>query len=113
MSIARTICRAALLGLIANAAAAAASPDPIYTALRTANISDTFVAENIVLRRDTGVVTLKSGVIGFTAPVMGRDTVAIFQGDGEFTLTAVQAIEKNYFKQLTGEDTVKETFDRA
>jgi hypothetical protein len=106
--------RAALLGLsVVAAAASAATPDPQYQALRQAPVAEAFVVENIVLRRDTGVVRLKSGTIGFTAPVDGRDTVAVFAGEGEFSLAPVTAIEKNYLKSLTEQETFAETFDRA
>src|SRR5262249_43475515 len=90
---------AVVMGIIASAAAlAATSPDPTYKALREAPLADTFTVENIVLRRDAGVITLKSGTIGFTAPTLNRDTVAVFQGEGEFTLDPVVIIEKDYLK---------------
>ena len=82
-----------LLGfVVALAATAAVTPDPIYQALRQSSVADAVVVENIVLRRDAGVLTLKSGTLGFTAPAMGRDTVAVFSGDAEFTLTPVTSI---------------------
>src|SRR5439155_20915609 len=105
---------AALFVLLSCAAVSqAATPDPTYQGLRDAAISDIFVVDNIILKRDTGVLTLKNGAIGFTAPVMGRDTVAIFLGDGEFTLTPATSIEKNYLRGLTDQETVEESFDRA
>lgn len=106
--------RAVVLGLAATfAVAPAATPDPTYTALRQAAVADVLVVENIVLRRDAGVLTLKSGTIGFTAPAMGRDTVAVFSGDAEFTLTPVTPMEKSYLKSLTEQESIKESFDRA
>ena len=101
-----------LLALIA-AAGTAATPDPLYKSLREAVIADVFVADKIALSRDVGVLTLKTGIIGFTAPVNGRDTVAVFLGDGEFTLNPATTLERNHLKGLTGQDSVKETFDRA
>src|SRR5579872_1237906 len=79
--------RAAVLGLAAFAASAAVSSDPVYQALRQAPLAESFVVENIVLHRDAATLTLKTGVIGFTAPVQGRDTVAVFSGEAELTLT--------------------------
>lgn len=106
--------RAVLLGLVVILAApAAVSPDPLYPGLRQAPVTESFVAENIVLHRDAGTLTLKSGTIGLTAPAGGRDTVAVFVGEGEFTLAPATAIEKNYLKTLNEQDSVKETFDRA
>ena len=87
--------------------------DPLYRALRDSGIVDSVMVENIVLRRDAGVITLKSGLIGFTAPALGRDTEAVFVGEGEFALAPTSSIEKEYLKSLTDQDTVKESFDRA
>lgn len=92
---------------------AAVAPDPIYKALREAPLTEMFTADNIVLKRDAGVVTLKRGTIALTAPVNGRDTVAVFSGEGEFTLTPASAIERNYLKSLTEQEAFKDTFDRA
>jgi hypothetical protein len=81
--------------------------------MRQAPIAESFTVENIVLHRDTGTLTLKSGSIGFTAPAEGRDTVAVFSGEAEFTLAPAMPIEKNYLKSITDQETVKEAFDRA
>jgi hypothetical protein len=81
MSNSRAAVRAVLLGTAASLAAAGAAPDPVYQALRQASITETFVVENIVLKRDAGTLTLKSGSIGFTPQALGRDTVAVFVGE--------------------------------
>src|SRR5690348_9304768 len=114
----RTSCaalRVVMLVAVAGSlmAVKAATPDPVYQALRQAPITESFIVENIVLKRDVGTLTLKSGTIGFTAPVEGRDTLAVFVGEGEFTLTPATPIEKAYLKSLTEQDSVKENFDRA
>jgi hypothetical protein len=106
--------RAAALALSATLTAVwAATPDPTYQALRQAPVGDVFLVENLVLRHDVGTLTLKNGVIGLTAPVKGRDTVAVFSGEAEFTLTPATALEKTYLKNLTEQESVKESFDRA
>src|SRR3974377_1693292 len=87
--------------------------DAVYKSLREAAPVDTVLVDNLVLHRDAAVITLKSGTIAFTAPAMGRDTVAIFAGEGEFVLTPVPAIEKAYLKSLTNQESVQETFDHA
>ena len=66
-----------------------------------------------MIRRDAGVLTLKSGTIGLTPPQMGRDTVAVFSGEGEFTFTPGLGVEQTYLKTLTGKTAVQERFDRA
>jgi hypothetical protein len=81
--------------------------------MRDAALGDSLVVENIVLKRDAGTITLKSGALAFTAPAMGRDTMAVFVGEGEFTFTPLSPIDRNYIVSLTGHDTVSEQFDRA
>jgi len=92
---------------------AGASTDSVYQTLRQSPVGEALVVENIVLRRDVGVLTLKTGTIGFTTPSTGRDTVAVFSGEAEFTLTPATSIEKTYLKSLTEQEAVKESFDRA
>ena len=107
------VTRAVLFGLTVLSLGTAATPDPTYQALRQAPVAEAFIVENIVLRRDAGTITLKSGAIGFTALAMGRDTVAVFTGEGELTLTPATATEKNYLRSLTDQETIAESFDRA
>src|SRR5258708_7501209 len=102
-----------LLAVLLFSYACHAASDPVYKALREAGIQETFVVENIVIRRDLGVLTLKSGTLGFTAPQMGRDTVAVFSGDGEFTFTPTVGVELAYLKSITGKEFIQERFDRA
>ncbi|MEO8368834.1 MAG: hypothetical protein ABI806_06520, partial [Candidatus Solibacter sp.] len=90
-----------------------AATDPVYKGLRDAAIQESFPVENLVIRRDAGTLTLKSGTLGLTAPQMGRDTVAVFSGDGEFTFTPGLGMEQTYLKSLTGKTSVQERFDRA
>jgi hypothetical protein len=99
--------------LLAVCCAALAATDPVYKAMREAALADSFVVENIVLKRDAGVLTLKSGAIGLVAPAMGRDTVAVFVGEGEFDFTPQSPVDRNYMKSLTGQEAVAEQFDRA
>jgi hypothetical protein len=69
--------------------------------------------ENVVLRRDAGVLTLKSGMIGFTPQTLGRDTVAVFAGEGEFAFVPASRVDREYMRSLTGQDSVSESFDHA
>ena len=112
MSLLRTACPGILLALLVRCAALAAA-DPIYKAMRESPLAESLVVENIVLRRDAGVFTLKTGTIGFTAPAQGRDTVAIFVGEGEFTFAPQSPVDRNYMRSLTNSDAVSEAFDRA
>ena len=87
--------------------------DPLYQSMRDAALGDSFVVENIEIHRDAGVITLKNGSIAFTAPAMGRDVIAVFNGEGTFTFNPVSPLDRNYMATLTGQLTVSETFDRA
>ena len=87
--------------------------DSTYKMLRDAAAADSLLVENIVLHRDNGVLTLKSGTIAFTPSVMGRDTVAVFDGEGQFTFDPVLPVEKAHLKLITEQETIRETFDRA
>ncbi len=87
--------------------------DPVYRSLRDSGLGDVLTVENLVLHRDNGTITLKSGTLALTSPVMGHDTEAVFTGDGEFTFQPVLAVERDHLKILTGEESVRESFDRA
>jgi len=87
--------------------------DAVYQALRGSPIENVYAVENLVLQRDAGVLTLKKGTVGFTAPQLGRDTVAVFSGDGDFAFDPPISVEKKHLKNLTDQEEVHEVFDRA
>ena len=86
--------------------------DPNYRALRDGDLAETYEVTNLTLKRDVGAITLRSGRVSFLPPVLGRQAIGVFTGDGEFTLTPLLDIEKRYLKLLTEKDTVVEPFDR-
>ncbi|MFN0122430.1 MAG: carboxypeptidase regulatory-like domain-containing protein, partial [Blastocatellia bacterium] len=83
-----------------------------YRALRDAGFTGAISVSNLTLKRDVGVFTLRSGVISFLAPVMDKQTMAVFTGDGAFAMTPVFWPEKNYMQAVTGKDSFSETFNR-
>jgi Carboxypeptidase regulatory-like domain/Peptidase family M1 domain len=87
--------------------------DTVYRALREAIIAETFTVENLIVKRDAGVLTFKKGSIGFTAPQLGRDSIAVFNGEADFDFDIPSAIEKKHLKNYTDQDPIHETFDRA
>jgi len=87
--------------------------DPEYRKLRDAQVSETVVVENVVIRRDVGVITLKRGTVSFGPPVLGRVTGGVFIGEGAFTLEPAVPYERDHIKMTIGTDSVNETFDRA
>jgi hypothetical protein len=71
-----------------------ANQNPEYVKLRQAQPAETFLVENIILQRDIGTIALRQGTISFTPPVLGRVTVGVFVGSGEFSLVPGAAVEK-------------------
>jgi Carboxypeptidase regulatory-like domain len=59
--------------------------DPNYRALRDGDLAEIYEVTNLTLKRDVGVITLRSGRVSFLPPVLGKVTTGVFIGDGEFT----------------------------
>lgn len=90
--------------------------DPLYQRLRQgSNAPDSFSGEyatvtNLVLQRDAGTFTLRSGELYFLAPVDGRTVGAVFIGDGEFHLVPPTAREKSSLAIFTDGPEITEAF---
>lgn len=85
--------------------------DAVYAALRSARLSgEAASVSNLVIKRDAGTFTLKSGTLYFLEPVEGRVTGAVFVGAGEFSLTPPTENEKRALAIYTKAPTVTETF---
>ena len=94
-----------------------ANQDPIYQSLRQLAKGDDFkgdyaVVNNLKLKRDAGIFTLKSGELYFITPVENRVTAAVFIGDGELSLTPPTDIEKRSLSIFTGEGAITEQFGK-
>jgi hypothetical protein len=87
--------------------------DPNYRALRDAAQFETFTVKDLSIKRDVGVLNLSSGTLSFLPAVMGRVTIAVFKGEGEFTLTPMIGIERDQLRRLAGLEVVKESFGKA
>ncbi len=83
-----------------------------YRALRDAKPETSFSVSGLVLKRDAGDITLRSGSVTFLTPVLDRVAAAVFVGEGDFTLTPALPMEKDYMKFMTGKDTLAESFNR-
>lgn len=92
---------------------ALANADPTYRALRDGTVTEVYAVRNLVLHRDLATLTLKSGVVGFTAPVLGRRPLAVFRGSGAFHLDPAIRPEVDYLTRLTGKHAIDEEFDSA
>ncbi|HKU72292.1 MAG TPA: carboxypeptidase regulatory-like domain-containing protein [Pyrinomonadaceae bacterium] len=94
-----------------------ANQDPVYQSLRQLGKGEDFagsyaVVNNLKLKRDAAVFTLKSGELYFITPVEGRVTAAVFIGDGELSLVPPTDVEKNSIKIFTGEGAITEQFTK-
>ena len=90
-----------------------ANSNPEYRALRDARTVEIFRVENITLRRDAGELHLRSGLIGFLPPVLGRVAMGVFLGQATFHLDPAVVTESNYLQMMTGNRTLDEEFDSA
>ncbi len=106
---------AAGFNLCANAqnAAPVAGSDPTYLALRNSALSGEAVAvSNLELKREAGTFHLHSGSVCFVAPVNGKVTGAVFQGEGNFVLDPKDPNERNSLKLLSKENEFSENFSQ-
>lgn len=72
---------------ITPATGKAPNANAMYQQLRTASPSgEISSATNLVLKRDAGTFSFRSGTFYFLTPVNGKVTGAVFVGDGSFTL---------------------------
>lgn len=90
-----------------------ANGDANYRALRNAAIAESFAVKDMVLTRDTGKLTLRSGQISVIAPVLGRRTIAVFTGDGSFHLDPAISLERTQLKATLDKEAIDEDFDSA
>jgi len=96
--------------------AAKANTDPVYQQIRQLAKADGdfggpfATVSNIVLKRDAGIFTLRSGELYFTRPIEGRITAAVFIGDGELSLTPPTPIEKHTLSIFINNESLSEEF---
>lgn len=90
-----------------------ANSDPNYRALRDAQLNEGLQVSSLLLKRDTGTFTFKSGVFTLATPVMGKTVYAVFSGEGAFHLKPLVAAEANYMKVVGGADEADEEFSSA
>ncbi|MGA3025751.1 MAG: carboxypeptidase regulatory-like domain-containing protein [Bryobacteraceae bacterium] len=88
-----------------------ANADPNYRALRDSQPVRTWRVENVVLKRDVGTLTLRSGTVSFLPPVLGRHAVGVFTGEGHFHMDPVLPMEKDHLELITGARAVDEDFE--
>lgn len=90
-----------------------ANSDPVYRALRAAPLGDSFALEGFMLKNDAATFEFRHGSLTYFAPVNGRVTGAIFQGDGHFQLKPVTALERASLQRFIKQDQVDADFDEV
>lgn len=63
-----------------------ANADPTYQQLRQIKIGDSVTVDSLTLKRDAGTFVFHPGVFSLLAPVNGKITGAIYEGEGTFSL---------------------------
>ncbi|HWR15875.1 MAG TPA: M1 family aminopeptidase [Terriglobales bacterium] len=90
--------------------------DPVYRQLRDIGVgSEGVTVTNFVLKRDAATFTFTQGTFSFLAPVNGKVTGAIFNGQGTFNLAPPLPFEQRVLSYLTksNETSMTETFTRV
>jgi hypothetical protein len=87
-----------------------ANSDPNYQLLRTAKLSKVYQVSNLVLAREAGTLTFRSGSFSFLPPVMGHVTTGVFVGDGNFQLKTANNLAELRLKHMMGSEAVNEDF---
>ncbi|HEV7643212.1 MAG TPA: M1 family aminopeptidase [Pyrinomonadaceae bacterium] len=92
-----------------------ANSDLVYKELKVSSLDrnsfdDCVQVSNLNMKKDRGIFVFKSGDICFRTPIRGRNTGAVFIGDGEFYLTPPNEIEKKSLSIFLKADEVKEQF---
>ena len=62
------------------------------------------------LQRDNATFTFTAGQFSFLPPVLGRVVAGVFTGEGVFHLAAGRPFERTYLRQISGDQTVDESF---
>ena len=97
---------------VAGKGSVAPNSDVNYRALREAKPHETYAVTSLTLKRDIGTLTLRAGNVTFLSPVLGRASLGVFVGEGDFTLTPVISLEKSYLRFLTGKESFNDGFNR-
>jgi hypothetical protein len=95
---------------VAGKRSSLANSDPNYVALRNANPGTSFRVANLTLQRDNAKFTFAAGQFSFLPPVLGRVVAGVFTGEGTFHLEPAVTFERTYLRQISGEQTVDESF---
>ena len=90
-----------------------ANADPLYQEIRknlNNKLGECGTVNNLVMPKDKGIFTMRTGEICFAEKVQDRVTAAVFIGEGEFQLTPPVEVEKKHLAIFTEAPEIKEPF---
>lgn len=90
-----------------------ANTDTVYRALRDAGLGDSFRVENFTLTEDVGTFEFKSGTFTVLQLIHGIATGIVFTGQGHFSLTPIDSINRHELARRSGSETAQEEFTEA
>jgi Peptidase family M1 domain len=97
-----------------SGAAQAPNSDKDYLQLRNvATSGEVFEVSNLVLKRDAGIFTFKSGRFFFLAQVEGKITGGVFIGEGSFSLVPPIESERRNLMLFSKAQRIDEEFSQA
>jgi hypothetical protein len=105
-----------LAGLAAAASAAETSPaaDPVYQALRKAELTGgSLSVRGLTLRRDALELSLEEGTLHLAAPVQGRTWLGVFLGRGRARLTPATAVEREHLRLVNDSPALEDELESA
>jgi len=80
--------------------------------LRFDNLPSALV-DSVIIQRDRGKLTFKTGTFYLVKPVLGKGTAAVFLGDGVFELKPPTKIERQQVLRFLDKDSLHENFSAA
>jgi hypothetical protein len=92
---------------------ALANSDTTYRKLRDAGLGDSFRVENFTLTEDVGTFEFKSGTFTALQLINGIETGVVFTGQGHFTLTPIDSINRRELARRSGTEIAQEDFTEA
>lgn len=111
ISVVAVVCLLTTAALTQTPPAVGANADPVYQQLRNIGLgSEAVTVSNFELKRDGARFHFHSGTFCFVAPVQGKVTGAVFQGDGNMVLDPPIPGEASFLKLLTKEDEFVEEY---
>jgi hypothetical protein len=104
-----------ILGAFTHAEIHFKQVEETYAAVRemSLNTSEVLIVDTCLLQRDVGVFSFNSGSFFFFEEVEGRKLALFFDGNGTFTITPDNPIERQQLERFTGDGAPVIDFDYA